>query len=356
MKINGLKNILEKKNLDFALFFNFDSMECNANMSYFSSYNGLGALIIPKKDMPFLLVPKMELERAKYSKIKHAYALEKKRFFESVYGKLKSKGIKAKRIGIDYNSSTLNFYRNFRKQFKNVKIKDISSDCFRLREIKTKNEKATLKKSCSHASKILENAIKNIKEFNTESEVAAFLEHESKKLGLNMAFKPIVASGNNASMPHYMPKNIKLKKGFCVIDFGVKYKGYCSDISRTIYLGNATKKEKRIYDFMLNTQKQIIENLKIGDCCGAIYDKCIKNLGDCSKYFIHGLGHGIGIEIHESPNITLNSKDSIEENMAFTIEPGIYTPKKFGIRIEDTIFMEKKPLILTKVTKDLLRI
>lgn len=94
--------------------------------------------------------------------------------------------------------------------------------------------------------------------------------------------------------------------------------------------------------------------MEIGDKCSKIYENCVKDLKQFSKYFTHGLGHGIGIEIHELPNLNLNSKDKIQNNQIFTIEPGIYIPKKFGIRIEDTILMKNKPLILTRVPKDLL--
>ena len=101
-------------------------------------------------------------------------------------------------------------------------------------------------------------------------------------------------------------------------------------------------------------QKNIIGNIKINDHCNKIYGYCIKNLKKYSKYFTHGLGHGIGVEIHELPNLTLESKDKIMRNMVFTIEPGIYIPKKFGIRIEDSVLIGKKVDVLTKVTKDLL--
>ena len=352
MKINELKGILEKKKLDFALFYNPDSTKTSPNMFYFSGYNGIGSLIIPRKHVPFIIAPKMELQRAKQSGIK-AYSMEKKGFFESIYSIIKKNKIKSNKIAIDNNNFTLNQYKYFKKQFK-TKTKDISLDCLKLRQIKTNKEIEIIKKSCDYASSILKKTLNSFKEFNTESEASAFLGYEAKKYGLDIAFSPVVASGSNGSMPHYEPRNIKLKKGFCVIDFGVRYKGYCSDISRTIYLGNISKKERQMYNFLLNTQKNIINSIKINDNCGKVYENCIKSLRNYSKYFIHGLGHGVGIEIHELPNISLNSKDKIMENMVFTIEPGIYMPKKLGIRIEDTVLMKKKVNVFTKVTKDLL--
>lgn len=280
--------------------------------------------------------------------------MEKKRFFEEISTIIKKNHIKHKKIAIDNSNITLDHYKYLKKQFKKARTKDISLDCLKLRQVKTNKEISILKKACSYGDKILQKAIRNFREFRTEAEVAAFLEYETKKLGLGMAFSPVVASGSNGSMPHHEPKNIKLKKGFCVIDFGVKYKGYCSDITRTIYIGKPGEKEKQIYNFLLNIQKNTINNIKINDKCGKIYEKCVNDMKKYSKYFNHGLGHGIGVEIHELPNLTLNSKDRIIENMVFTIEPGIYLPRRFGIRIEDTILMKQKAGVLTRVTKDLL--
>lgn len=354
MKIKQLQKSFKKNKIDFGLLINLE-MEANPNFYYLTHYNGIGALITSKKQPPFLIVPKMEYQRAKKSIIKRIYKLEKKKFFETIKETAKKRKLKTKIIGIDKNNFTLSLYKNFKKQFKG-KIKDISLDCQKLREVKTEKEVEYLKKSCSYASNILKKTIKNFKNFKTESEVAAYLEYEAKKLGLQLSFPPVVASGTNASMPHHEPKNIKLKKGFCVIDFGIKHNGYCSDITRTIYLGKPNEKEKEIYNFLLKTQKNIIENIKINNNCGEIYNNCVKSLKQYSKYFTHGLGHGVGTNIHELPNLSLNSKDRIQKNMVFTIEPGIYIKNKLGIRIEDTILMKTKPIILTKAPKGLLTI
>ena len=354
MKLKDFKEILEAKKAEFALFYNSDSTKTNPNMIYFSGYNGLGALIIPKKKLPFLIVSDMELERAKKSMINKVYPMDKKKFFESAYKIIRKNKLKMKNIAIDKNNFTLNSYKHFKKQFKSIKVKDILLDCLKLREVKTGKEIQLLKKSCNFADRILQKALKNIKDFKTESEIAAFLLYESKKNGLDIAFNPIVASGSNGSMPHYEPSKIKVKKGFCVIDFGVKYKGYCSDITRTIYIGKPKEKEKRIYNLLLSIQKNAINQIGNNKKCNELYDLVIKNLGKHRNNFTHGLGHGVGIEIHELPNLTLNSKDTIKNNMVFTVEPGIYFPRRFGIRIEDTVLFKNKPIVLTKTSKDLL--
>lgn len=354
MKINEFKAVLQKKKADFAIFYTPDSARINPNMLYFSGYSGIGALIMPKKHEPFLAVPEMEFERAKKSMVKKVYSMEKKKFFESIYNIARKNGIPARSIAIDRNNFTLNSYKYFRKQFRNAKIKDIAFDCIKLREIKIEKEIQILRKSCNYADKILQKAIKNFKSFKTESEASAFLEYETKKLGLELSFNPIVASGSNGSMPHHEPKNTKIKNGFCVMDFGVKFKGYCSDITRTVYVGKPSSRDKEIYNLLLTIQKNAISKVKNNKKCSELYVFVNNSLGRYKNNFTHGLGHGVGVEIHEMPNLSLNSKDKIKNNMVFTIEPGIYFPKKLGIRIEDTILFRNKPIILTKTSKDLL--
>ncbi len=354
MSIKDLKGFLEAKKIDFAFFYNLDSSKINPNMVYFAGYDGLGALIVPKNKEPILLAPKMEFENAGKGSIKRVYAMDKKRFFDSVKVIMKKNGIKSKTAAIDGNNFSFNFYKHFKKSFKSIKTKDITLECLKQRSIKTEKEIEIIEKGFNYADKILKKAINELKGLKTESNVAAFLEYESKKLGLGTSFDPIVASGPNASMPHYKPENIKLNKGFCVIDFGIKYKGYCTDCTRTVYIGKPNNKEKDIYNFLLKVQSNIIKNIKIDDNCGRIYENCMKGLKNYSKYFIHGLGHGVGTEIHELPSLSLNSKDKIKEHMVLTIEPGIYIQKKLGIRIEDTILMKAMPIVLTNVSKDLL--
>ncbi len=354
MKIKEFQAILQKKKADFSIFYSPDSGKVNPNMLYFSGYSGIGALIVPKNKPAFLITPEMEFQRARKSGIKKVYSMEKKKFFESIFKIIRRSGLKAGTVAIDKNNFTLNSYKHFKKQFKRIKTSDIFLDCLKLREIKTEKEIWILKKSCSYAGKILEKAIRTFKDFRTESEAGAFLEYEAKKQGLELSFNPIVASGSNGSMPHHEPSSIKIKNGFCVVDFGVRYKGYCSDITRTIYIGKPGKKEKEIYNFLLNIQKNTINQVKSNSKCSELYDFAVKNLGKYKKYFTHGLGHGVGVEIHELPNLALNSKDRIKNSMVFTIEPGVYFPNKFGIRIEDTVLFRNKPIVLTKASKDLL--
>jgi Xaa-Pro aminopeptidase len=193
--------------------------------------------------------------------------------------------------------------------------------------------------------------LKGFKKFKSELEVAEFLEAETRKNGCSLAFPPIVASGKHAGMPHYMPGKGKILKGFCVIDFGVKYRGYCSDITRTVYVGKPSQAEKEIYEEVLDVQKKSVKMCMGGGSISGVFDYALNVLG---KRFPHGLGHGIGVEIHEWPNLKPGGKEKFLDGMVFTVEPGVYT-KKYGIRIEDDVLIEKgKSVILTKLSKELI--
>jgi Xaa-Pro aminopeptidase len=354
MGINHLFELLQEKNFDFAFFYNLESTGSNPNMIYFTGYNGIGALIVPKNKKPILIVPKMEYGRAKKGKIENVYAMDKKKLFDSINIIIKKSNLKKKTICIDSANFNLQFFRHFRKNFKGTRIKDISLDCLKFRQVKSYEEIQTMRKGFNQADKILSKAVSNFKDFKTESEISAFLEYEAKKQGYGISFPAIVASGKNASEPHHEPSNVKLNGGFCVIDFGITYKNYCTDCTRTVYNGSPSISDKKIYEKLLSVQKSCIDNSILGGNCGKVYESCVSRLGKYSKYFTHGLGHGVGVEIHELPNITINSKDKLLEHSVFTIEPGIYLPNKLGIRIEDTLVMEKKPSFLTRLSKDLL--
>ena len=355
MKLKGLKDVLKEKKIDLALFLNLSLEKRDPNISYFTQMDlEFACLAIPKKDRAFLITSYFEKERAKrYGRIKNAIAKKRGKLFEQVKERCK----RVKTIGINKDMVTLNEYKTLRKNFKKARFVDISKELRSLRATKTEEEVGIIRESAKIASSILEKAIKSIKKLKTELKVKEFLEIETKKNGCELSFPVIVATGANASLPHYSPQDVKLKKGFCVIDFGVKYKGYCSDITRTIYLGKPSKKEAEIYNFLLAVQKDAIKNIKLGGKCSDLFYLVKKNLKGYSKYFTHGLGHGIGAEIHENPNLMPMSREKFKEGMAFTVEPGIYIDNKFGIRIEDDVLIKKKGIeVLSKVKKELIAI
>ncbi len=214
----------------------------------------------------------------------------------------------------------------------------------------------SIKKACSINDEIFSLLLKNIKSMKTEKDIDSFIRKEARKRKLKIAFPPVVASGKNAAEIHHKPNKAKLKNGFLVLDFGVKVKGCCSDMTRTLYLGKASQKEKQIYNKVLSIQKSAVKKAKPGTECFDIDCFVRKKLGSLRELFAHSLGHGVGKKIHEKPNLSPKSCDALKKGDIITIEPGVYKKKGFGIRIEDTILAGKKPKALTKSAKRLIEI
>ncbi|MBW3020469.1 M24 family metallopeptidase [Candidatus Woesearchaeota archaeon] len=180
-------------------------------------------------------------------------------------------------------------------------------------------------------------------DFKTEKEVKDFLDKD-----LETCFSTIVASGSGASVPHYEGSEV-LKEGFCVIDFGIKHKGICTDITRTVYIGNPSKEELDLYNYILQEHNYMLKKCKVNSKPRYIEKSFRRRLKDKNKLFIHKLSHGIGKEVHEKlPKV-------MKENSYITIEPGFYEKDKFGIRIEDDVIIrDGKRVVLThSVPKEL---
>jgi len=211
-------------------------------------------------------------------------------------------------------------------------------------------------KACQITSKILKDLISELKKgyFITEKDIERWLKKETYSQRCRLAFKPVIAMQENAADMHHRATDSKLKMGFLVVDFGVKYKGYCADCTRTFYLGNPSKEDIRLYNLILMAQKTGLQETKIGVYAADIDLIVRAALQDYMWNFVHGTGHGVGKYIHMSPRISPRSKSIIKENQIITIEPGLYLKNKLGIRIEDTVLIKKNPVILTKLTKKLI--
>ncbi|MEG1931440.1 MAG: M24 family metallopeptidase, partial [Anaerovorax sp.] len=193
----------------------------------------------------------------------------------------------------------------------------------------------------------------------TELEIALELEFYMRKNGgESVSFDVICASGQRSSLPHAVPGQRCIRKGdFIVLDFGCKVNGYCSDMTRTVAVGSVTEEQKKIYQLVYRAQMECLKQLHSGMRCSD-FDKIARDLfikEGYGAYFGHGLGHGVGLEIHEAPTANSRSKEVFQENMLITVEPGIYLEKKFGVRIEDLAIIEKRGIInLSNSTKELL--
>ncbi|KKP38213.1 MAG: peptidase M24, Xaa-Pro aminopeptidase [Candidatus Peregrinibacteria bacterium GW2011_GWF2_33_10] len=225
-----------------------------------------------------------------------------------------------------------------------------------LRCQKTKEEISLLQKSQQINENILQIIVKNLKNGLTEKAIA----WQIKELAFqnkceDLAFEPIVAFGKNSAIPHHHNTDKKFSKGdIILIDMGVKYQGYCSDMTRTFFTKKPSQIEQNIYSIVLEAQEKTINEAKVGFNCtklDAIARNSIKKHG-YKKYFTHGSGHGIGLNIHEYPSLSEKSLDIAPINAVITIEPGIYLSNQFGIRIEDMILLTENGVTsLTKFPK-----
>jgi len=226
----------------------------------------------------------------------------------------------------------------------------------KLRMIKDSDEIACIEKACEITDDCFEYLKKFIKIGMTEKEIALEIYNYFIKHGADgLAFDTIVASGTNSSKPHAIPTDKRIEYGdVIVIDFGAKYNGYCADMTRTIFVGEVSKEAEKLYNFLLDVQADGTRKLVEGEDTRTIAKSVEYELNQRNCTLIHALGHGVGIDIHEKPILSVKSSTILKNNMVVTNEPGIYIPEDIGIRIEDTIVINDRiPRILTNSSKHL---
>ncbi|MBQ7410782.1 MAG: aminopeptidase P family protein [Clostridia bacterium] len=223
------------------------------------------------------------------------------------------------------------------------------------RIVKDEEEFEYTKKACEITDKAFEYIIRNIKKGMTEKEVAFEIERFMISNGADgLAFETIVASGENSSMPHAVPSDRVIQKGDIIqFDFGAKYKGYCADLSRAVFVEEVKEEYKEIYDFVLEEQKRLSNSLKDGANIKTVIKDRETEYKLKNYQVMHAFGHGVGLEIHELPILRSNQDNILKENSIIAIEPGVYFSGKFGIRIEDTFKVTKFGAeAITKCKKD----
>lgn len=254
--------------------------------------------------------------------------------FQHGYSKIH---IEAERVTV----SQLRFLEKNLKQSKIVTDGNLDRSIARLREVKTEEEICKIQKAQKIAEKAFDDILSFIEEGVTELEIAARLENIMRANGSEgFSFETIAITGKNTSKPHGVPTYNKVKKGdFVTMDYGAVFDSYRSDMTRTVAVGEVSSEQAEIYNTVLKAQESALSILRSGVKC-ADADKAardvIRNAG-YGEFFGHSTGHGVGIEIHETPNLAPRSKALLEAGNVVTVEPGIYIPDKFGVRIEDFV-------------------
>lgn len=246
-------------------------------------------------------------------------------------------------VGFEENYITYAKFKQYMHQYKINNFVETENIIEKQRAIKDKVEIEKIRKACEITDECFTYLTSFIKKGMTEKEIAFeihkfFLENGAE----GEAFETIVASGPNSSMPHAVPTQRKIASGDCItIDMGCKYEGYCSDMTRTIFVEHVQDYIKPIYDLVLKNQQLTIKEMRDG-ANTRMLNKMVENDFKIHHFdLVHALGHSIGLDVHEEPYIAAKSDCLIRENMVITDEPGIYLPGKFGVRIEDTVLITK---------------
>jgi len=249
----------------------------------------------------------------------------------------------ARFVGIDANNVSVAQHKRLVVKFPDVNFIGIENPLKKLRQVKDDGELEKIRRAINIAVEGLKRTIPKLVPGISEKEFAAELEYEMKKLGSErVPFETIVASGYRAAMPHGIASDKTIKKGEMVtVDFGATFEGYASDLTRTYFLGEPDEKFIEVYSTVLRAQNEAIKNMRAGmsgkDIDG-IARKVIEDAG-YAEFFGHGLGHGIGLVVHDFPRLSPKNEDAIPAGCVVTVEPGIYIPDWGGVRIEDDVWL-----------------
>lgn len=358
-RTNQIAQALATKGLDAAF------VTSKASVFYFSgvyaeAHERLIAVLVLKNGTTAIVCPALEkgiVEASEWSGEIVTY-MDHENPWDKVVKLFLDQQIIPERIGIEGEHMTFNRMEQLRAGFAGLSIIDLTEDLQSLRLIKSPDEVRVMKRAAELADMAIEVGVQALREGVTELEVIAEIEYAMKKQGVReMSFDTLVLFGENSADPHGVPGNNRLKRGdFALFDLGVVWNGYCSDITRTVVFGEASRKQREIYATVLKAEEAAIEMATVGATIGSIdiaARQVITSAG-YGEYFTHRIGHGIGIEVHEHPSMAANNDESTQVGMTFTVEPGIYLPGVGGVRIEDDIVMtESGPILLTSYPKTL---
>ena len=262
------------------------------------------------------------------------------------------------RIGFE-DEVSVSYYHRMKAAFEGLELVPQTQFVEALRMIKDETEIATIRKACSISDQAFHDALEFIKPGKTEIEIANFLDFRMRELGAaGLSFDTILASGTNSSKPHAHPMHKPVELGEAItMDFGCLYEHYVSDMTRTIYLGHVSDEQAEIYNTVLKANQALIDQAKAG-LGFRDFDKIPRDIiveAGYGQYFTHGIGHGIGLDIHEEPYFSQTSTEVIKSGMVLTDEPGIYIEGKYGVRIEDDILITDTGCeLLTLAPKELI--
>lgn len=326
------------------------------NRRYVTGFTGTSGFVLVTAEHALLITDFRYVTQAReqaplFKVIKHSDSI-----WEKVAEQCQSLGIEV--LAFEEEHLTYATYRELKKQLGTRELKPTSPLVERLRQVKDEQELARMQKAANIADRAYAHILTFIRSGVTEREVMHELEFTMRQFGASSSsFDMIVASGARSALPHGVASDKRIEKGDLVtLDFGAVYEGYCSDITRTVMVGEPNEKQLEIYDIVLTAQKRTIDELRPGMTgreADAVARDYIAKKG-YADYFGHGTGHGLGLNVHEAPRLSPKGETVLEPGMVVTVEPGIYIPDFGGVRIEDDVVItETGCRRLTKSDKDL---
>lgn len=328
------------------------------NTFYLSGFSGTTADLLISKDKAVLVTDFRYCERAK-EEVSEAEIETSPDILDKLEKTVKSLGLKS--VAVETHFLTHDIYEELKAKLAPIAMRSASKAVEQLREIKDEEELLLMTESAKISSAAFSHIFPFIKPGVTEEEVAVELltflyGHGAEK----MAFEVIVASGIRSAMPHAKTSQKRISSGdFVTIDLGVVYKGYYSDMARTVVVGKASDKQREIYELVKTAQARALKEVKAEKTGAEINQICRDFFAEAgqAEYFLHNLGHGVGLEVHERPLLSAKEKDALKEGMVFTVEPGLYIGGFGGVRIEDMVVLkEEGPEILTKYSRELIEL
>ena len=323
------------------------------NLFYLTGFWGEAVGILEKGGQTTIIAPELEAGRAKDESINCDVITSQRGGLISTLASLKKK-----KICVDcHNYSVM---QSLKKSI--PRLKRSSEPFYNARIIKDSDEVHILKKASSIIDQMFELCTQTIKKGRSESDLQAILmsfaiANDMHDTGYRSTLNPlIIAGGPNGALPHAQVTKRKFANGdMIVVDLTLRYKGYVSDATRTFGLGSISKEARTVYEIVKESQRAGLAVVRPQKTCKSVDEICRKIIEKhhYGPHFIHSTGHGIGLDVHESPNITSKSTTKLKKDMAVTVEPGIYIPNKFGVRIEDSVIVRDRPIIMHKFTKDL---
>ncbi|WP_423410461.1 M24 family metallopeptidase [Heyndrickxia sp. MSNUG] len=347
-RLKKLRNWMENKNIE-SLF-----IQSYENRRYFSQFTGSNGYLLITSDSAEIITDQRYQHQAKEQSMDFEVICHGLNPFETIQKVIDNHSIKT--IGFESNEMTVNHFKNLVNMFPDTVWIPLTEEFLSMRKIKEKKEIDFIRESISLSDQAFKSLLPLIKPGMTEKEVLIELDYLMAKYGNEgPAFGTIVASDIRAAFPHAVPTENTVKNNhFLLIDFGMKVNGYMSDMTRTIWVGEPPSDLIYYYNLVSLALEKSISAIRPGVTAGEI-DQVARDVfieEGLEEFSLRGLGHGVGLQIHEKPRVVMDSNEVIEQDMLFTIEPGLYLPGKVGVRIEDIVLVNENGCeVLTKTKR-----